>query len=140
MHPITHMERLELLQLDGADHRDDLALDDVTIALGAAARQILAAFDPRADVRSVLGPFAQFAEDHEVGVWAVTHPAKGAGANALNAFIGSVGYIAAARLGFVAVDEQDSERKLLLAVKTILDLSPQAEDTSSAPSKFATTS
>lgn len=70
------------------------------------------------DVRGVLEPVADFAETHKVAVLGITHPTKHAPAKAMNAFTGSLAFIAIARLGFICVEEPDSDgRKLLIPVK-----------------------
>jgi putative DNA primase/helicase len=70
------------------------------------------------DVRAVLEPLSEFAEHHEIAVLAVTHPPKATQAKALHAITGSLAFVAAARLVFIAVEEADTERRLLLPVKS----------------------
>lgn len=69
------------------------------------------------DVRGVLEPFAALADETKVAVLGITHPPKAAQSNALHAFTGSLAYVAAARLAFLAIEEPDTERRLLLPVK-----------------------
>jgi hypothetical protein len=69
------------------------------------------------DVRAVLEPIGDFAEEHNVAVLAITHPPKATQAKALHAFTGSLAFVAAARLAFVVVEEAETDRRLLLAVK-----------------------
>ena len=76
------------------------------------------------DVRGVLGPLAALAEDRNVAVYTVTHPPK-ASTSAINAFVGSQAFIAAARVGYLTVEEKDDEgrqtgRCLVSMVKTNL--------------------
>ena len=54
------------------------------------------------DVRSQLGPLADLAERTDVAFSAITHPAKNAGQRAIDHFIGSQAFIAAARIGHYA--------------------------------------
>lgn len=70
------------------------------------------------DVRAVLEPLAEFAERENVAVLAVTHPPKATQAKAMHAITGSLAFVAAARLVFIAVEESDTERRLLLPVKS----------------------
>jgi hypothetical protein len=61
------------------------------------------------DVRSQLGPLKDFAERIGIGMSAITHPAKNAGARALDHFMGSQAFIAAARMGHLCVDEIEQD-------------------------------
>jgi predicted ATP-dependent serine protease len=72
------------------------------------------------DVRAVLEPLADWAEKHRVAVVGITHPPKNAPAKAIHALVGSIAFVAAARLVFLAIEEADTERRLLLAVKNNL--------------------
>lgn len=69
------------------------------------------------DVRSVLEPLARFADETRLAVLAITHPPKAAQGNAMNSFTGSLAYVAAARIAFIAIEEAETERRLLLPVK-----------------------
>ena len=71
-------------------------------------------------VRAVLEPLADWAEMHKVGVLGITHPPKAAQAKAMHAVTGSLAFVAAARLVFIAVEETGTERRLMLAVKNNL--------------------
>jgi putative DNA primase/helicase len=70
----------------------------------------------------VLEPLAACAEKFNVAVLAITHPPKATQAKALHAITGSLAFVAAARLVFIAVEEPEtsSGRRLLLAVKNNL--------------------
>jgi putative DNA primase/helicase len=72
------------------------------------------------DVRSVLEPVADFADKSNVAVLGITHPPKNAPVKAINAFTGSLAYVAVARTVFIAIDEPETERRLLIAVKNNL--------------------
>ena len=76
------------------------------------------------DVRAVLEPLDKFAETHNVAVLAITHPPKAVQAKALHAATGSLAFVAAARLAFLAIEEPETDRKLLLPVKN--NLGPMA--------------
>jgi putative DNA primase/helicase len=76
------------------------------------------------DVRAVLEPLSEFAEHHGVAVLAITHPPKATQAKALHAITGSLAFVAAARLVFIAVEEVDSDRRLLLPVKSNIGRMP----------------
>jgi hypothetical protein len=75
-------------------------------------------------VRAVLEPLADFAEQYNVAVLAITHPPKATQAKALHAITGSLAFVAAARLVFIAVEESDTERRLLLPVKSNIGAMP----------------
>jgi hypothetical protein len=57
------------------------------------------------EVRSQLGPLKDFSERTEIALSAITHPAKNASHRAIDQFIGSQAFIAAARLGHVCIPE-----------------------------------
>jgi AAA domain/Primase C terminal 2 (PriCT-2) len=61
------------------------------------------------EVRSQLGPLKDFAERTRVSVSAITHPAKNAGGRAIDQFIGSQAFVAAARIGHVCIEEIEED-------------------------------
>lgn len=61
------------------------------------------------EVRSQLGPLKDFAERTNVAVSAITHPAKNAGNKAVDWYIGSQAFVAAARLGHVCIPEIETD-------------------------------
>lgn len=63
------------------------------------------------DVRNQLGPLAELAEQKNVAFSTITHPPKNAGGRAIDHFIGSQAFIAAARIGHVVIEEVDGEDK-----------------------------
>ena len=125
---------VELIGMGGARRRSfdlaaDLALLEQEIKACGDARLVL--IDPvssylgktdshkNADVRSVLEPLAEMAERLRVAVVAITHLSKGDG-KAINRFIGSIAFVAAARTAFAVVtdpDDKSGARRLLLPVK-----------------------
>jgi hypothetical protein len=60
---------------------------------------------------------ADFADRTGVAVLVIHHPPKGTPKKAIHAFSGSLGFVAAPRLGFIVAEEEGTERKLLLAAK-----------------------
>jgi putative DNA primase/helicase len=57
------------------------------------------------EVRSQLGPLKDFAEHVDAAVSAITHPAKNPGKRAIDHYIASQAFIAAARIGHACFDE-----------------------------------
>jgi putative DNA primase/helicase len=83
-----------------------VTIDPITAYMGHAKH-----FDSHraTDVRSQLSPLKTLAERTDVAISAVTHPAKNAGPRALDHFIGSQAFIAAARLGHLCVEEMEDD-------------------------------
>ena len=74
------------------------------------------------DVRAVLGPLKEWAEEHEVAVVLVTHFKKGGTGRALDQVMGSLAFVALARSSWAFLEERDAEgeptgRKLLAKIK-----------------------
>jgi hypothetical protein len=95
-----------------------VGIDPVTAYMGAGKIDS----HKTTDVRGVLGPLAALAEKHSVAIYTITHPPK-ASTQAINSFIGSQAFIAAARVGYLTVQETDDEgrrtgRSLVTMVKT----------------------
>jgi RecA-family ATPase len=63
------------------------------------------------EVRSQLGPLKDFSEGTNVAVSAITHPAKNAGARAIDHFIASQAFVAAARLGHACFEEYEENEE-----------------------------
>jgi putative DNA primase/helicase len=72
------------------------------------------------DVRAVLELLTSFAAAHNVAVLAITHPPKAPQAKAIHVATGSLAFVAAARLAFLAIKEPETERRLLLPIKNNL--------------------
>jgi hypothetical protein len=76
------------------------------------------------DVRGVMEPITALAESCRVGIFAVTHPPK-AQVSAMNAFTGSMAFVAGAQIAFIVVPEPETERRLMLAVKNNVGIKAQ---------------
>jgi hypothetical protein len=81
-----------------------VTIDPITAYMGHAKH-----FDSHraTDVRSQLSPLKKLAEQTGVAFSAITHPPKNASARALDHFIGSQAFIAAARIGHLCVAEME---------------------------------
>jgi putative DNA primase/helicase len=72
------------------------------------------------DVRAILEPLDKFAARFNVAVIAISHPPKSPQSNALHAVTGSLAFVAAPRLVFIAIEEAETSRRLLLPAKNNL--------------------
>ncbi len=81
------------------------------------------------DVRAVLAPLGELAQEGHVAIASVTHFTKGTGSastRAIDRIIGSIAFVAAPRIGLTVIaDPDDQDRRLLLHVKNNISRSPQ---------------
>ena len=84
-----------------------VTIDPITAYMGSGGK-----FDSHraTDVRGQLGPLADLAECMDVALSAITHPPKHATQRSIDHFIGSQAYIAAARIGHLAIEEVDDDK------------------------------
>jgi putative DNA primase/helicase len=99
------LEELERIIKDTGDVRL-ITIDPITAYMGGGKN-----FDSHraTDVRGQLGPLADLAERLDVALSAITHPPKHSTQRAIDHFIGSQAYIAAARIGHMAVEEYEAD-------------------------------
>jgi putative DNA primase/helicase len=83
-----------------------VCIDPITAYLGAGKIDSHKA----TDVRAVLSPLAALAERRNIAIHTITHPPK-ASTSAIHAFIGSQAFIAAARVGYLTVEETGEDGK-----------------------------
>lgn len=136
----TRIEAIESVGTPGGRERalnlaDDLRLIEERIAERDDVRLFI--IDPisaycgnadshtNAEVRGMLAPIAKLAERHGVAIVAVSHLNKGAGGRAMYRAMGSLAFIAAARAGWLVVeDESDPAKRLMLPTKMNLAAKP----------------
>jgi putative DNA primase/helicase len=101
-----------------------IVIDPITAYLGAGKIDT----HRTSDVRAVLSPLKDFAEEYNIAVLGLTHPAKTV-TKAMNAATGSQAFIAAARSAYLFTREmnegQETGRTLMLPIKN--NLAPRKE-------------
>jgi hypothetical protein len=98
------LEELERIIVKTGDVRL-ITIDPITAYMGGKVDSHRAT-----DVRGQLGPLADLAERMDVALSAITHPPKHATQRAIDHFIGSQAFIAAARIGHLAIEEVDDDK------------------------------
>jgi putative DNA primase/helicase len=94
-----------------------IIVDPLTAYLGAGKIDTHRA----ADVRGVLTPLAEFAEQHCLTVIGITHPSKlVAGGKAMNSVGGSGAFIAQSRAAFLFVRDHSKQLTMMLPIKSNL--------------------
>ena len=89
-----------------------------------------------ADVRSLLGPLAKIAERRQVAIIAINHLNKSLEGQAIYRSMGSIAFVAAARIAWqVCADAENPGRSLLLPVK--MNLGPRRTASPSASRRKA---
>lgn len=137
---VSRIEAIESVGIAGGGERGVNLADDLYLIEGCIeARGDVRLFiiDPvsaycgkadshtNAEVRGMLAPIAKLAERHGVAIVAVSHLNKSAGGRAMYRAMGSLAFIAAARAGWLVVeDENDPARRLLLPTKMNLASRP----------------
>ena len=89
-----------------------LIVDPISAYLGTAKRP-----NYGTDVRTVLGRFAMFAAQHDLGGLAIPHLNKTSGARAITRIMGSLEWVAAPRAVFLVTEEAGTDRRLFLPLK-----------------------
>jgi DNA polymerase len=97
------LEQLEQMIRNVGDVRL-ITIDPITAYMGGKVDSHRAT-----DVRDQLGPLADLAERTNVALSAITHPPKHSTQRAIDHFIGSQAFIAAARIGHMAIEEIDED-------------------------------
>lgn len=74
-----------------------------------------------ADVRGLLAPLAKLAADHDVAIVLVQHLNKNSKESAMYRSMGSIGFIGAARAGYLVTKDRDNpDRRLVMPIKNNL--------------------
>ena len=92
-----------------------LVVDPISAYLGTAKSP-----NHGTDVRTVLGRFAMFAAQHDLGGLAISHLNKTSGARAITRIMGSLEWVAAPRAVFLVTEEAGTDRRLFLPLKNNL--------------------
>src|SRR5262249_34067324 len=124
---LSRIFTLPLIHIDNKTQRAFLLTEDLDILEGhliARPETLLVGIDPITafmgfgrlnsdrvtDIRGVLGPLEGIAERRNALIYTITHPPK-ASTSAINSFIGSQAFIAAARIGYLTTEEIGEDGK-----------------------------
>jgi putative DNA primase/helicase len=111
--------------LDLLERKIDEVMDAKLISIDPVSAYLGKKVDSynNSDIRGVLEPFGEMAQRKRVAVLSITHFSKGgAGASpkALHRFIGSIAFVAAARMAYVVIEDQEDQSGLGLRRRLFL--------------------
>jgi putative DNA primase/helicase len=116
------LDKLKAL-IQGTNDAELVIIDPVTAYMGKIDSH------KNTEVRGVLTPLGELAQECHVAIASITHLTKragGASTKAIDRIIGSIAFIAAPRIGLIVIaDPDDPDRRLFLHVKNNISRPPQ---------------